>query len=394
MSVVWAFVDPAAPAWLARVTALWSRLDPALSVPDYFVKTTFVKLGGRLAVAESGAVALLFPRGLDGGRRMFTLRMHGAGDMDALAALLAPDQFIAYDPTRPEALSYAATHTEVGGFAVGAPARDELAAIRTLHRAIWGGDEAARYPDDLHSHEFGPATSLVARRDGRVVGFLLGFYRFGLPGLASLGLPHQLDLAVESQVMGIVPEARRYGLAAILKREQARLALARGLDLIHWTTDPLQFPNAVLNFGKLRAVAGEHFPSFYPFQNALNRVPASRLGLTWLPRSAHGHMGLADAPVAGERDLARFPGCMLLNDGPTPRGDPGEAPALALNIPNDWTALQHDDVALASRWRTTSDELLARYLGVAPGRYLVVDAAAESDRRYLVLQRFTPELLR
>jgi predicted GNAT superfamily acetyltransferase len=394
VTVAWALLDPDAPAWPERVNALWSRLDPAVSVPDYFVKTTFVKLGGRLAVTESGAVALLFPRGLHGGRRVYTLRMHGHGDVDALAALLAPDQLSAYDPTRPAALSYVATHTEVGGFDVGAPAHDELAAIRTLHRAIWGGDETARYPDDLHSDEFGPATSLVARRDGRVVGFLLGFYRFGLPALANLALPHQLDLAVESQVMGIAPEARRYGLAATLKRAQARLVLARGLDLIHWTTDPLQFPNAVLNFGKLRAVAGEHYPSFYPFQNALNRVPASRLGLTWLPRSSWGRTGLADAPAAGGGDLARFPGCALLNDGPTPRGDPDDAPYLALAIPRDWTALQHDDVALAAHWRTTSDELLARHLGVAPGRYLVVDAAAEGDRRYLVLQRFERGLLR
>jgi predicted GNAT superfamily acetyltransferase len=396
MTPGWSLLDPAAPGWPDQVDALWPRLDPAggLAVPDYFVKTTFVKLGGRLAVDERGAVALLFPRGLEAGWRVYTLRMHGPGDAGALAAVLAPDRLVAYDPARPAALNYAATHAQAGGFDLGAPDHDELVAIRALHRAIWGGGEAARYPDDLHSREFGPATSLVARRDGRVVGFLLGFYRFGLPALAGLGLPHRLDLAVESQVMGVAPEARRYGLAATLKREQARLAMARGLDLIHWTADPLQFPNARLNFGKLRAVAGEHYPAFYPFQNELNRVPASRLGLVWLPRSARGRIGMADGPRAEGDGLARFPGCALLNDGPAPRGDPGGAPYLALAIPPDWTALQRDDVALAASWRATSDTLLARHLGFAPGRYLVVDAAAEGERRFLVLARFDLELLR
>lgn len=405
MTRAWAFLDPATPGWPAEVDALWRRLELAgeAVVPGYFVKTTFVRLGGQLALDEGGAVALLFPRGLEDGRRVYTLRMHGPGDDGALAGLVAPARLVAYDHARPTALSYPATHHDSGGFDLGAPGRDELPAIRGLHQAIWGGGEAARYPDDLHSREFGPATSLVARREGRIVGFLLGFYRFGLPALAGLGLPHRLDLVVESQVMGVAPETRRHGLAATLKREQARLTMAQGLDLIHWTADPLQFPNAVLNFARLRAVAGEHYPAFYPFQNELNRVSASRLGVVWLPRSAWGRAGMAERPPAAGRDLGRYRGCALLNRGPDPLGAAGdahlldpelaEAPWLALEIPADWTALQRDDVALAARWRATSDALLVRHLGYAPGRYVVFDAAADGERRYLVLRRFEAGLL-
>ncbi len=395
MSPAWSILDPADAAWPGVIDALCARLDPAsgLVVPDYFVKTTFVKMGGLVAVDSGGAVGLLFPRGADGERRSYTLRLQGDGDVPALAALLAPHTLHAYDPADQVRLTYRPTSGEQGGFDLGAPAPDELGAIAELHRAIWGGGPEARYPADLHSAELGPATSLVARRDGQLAGFLLGFYRFALPALAGLELPYRLDLGVESQVMGVAPWARRFGLAATLKAEQARLALAQGLDIIHWTADPLQYPNAVLNFGKLRAVAGEHYRAYYPFQNELNRVPASRLGLLWLPRSARGRAGLLAEPRPAARGLDRFPGCATLNAGPEPLADPGDAPFLALAIPADWTALQRDDLSLAARWRATADDLLAQKLGFAPGRYLAVDAAAEGEARYLVLQRFELGLL-
>lgn len=385
----WTILDPAA------LDAHWSALNPAsgLVVPDYFVRTTFLKMGGLVAVGSTGAIALLFPRALVASRRVYTLRLLGGGDSAALADLVAPDTLAPYDPADAPSLTYRPTHAAAGPFDLGAPARAELSAIAALQRAIWGGGPETHYPADLHSAELGPATSLVARHDGRLAGFLLGFYRFALPALAGLGLPYRLDLAVESQVMGVDPAARRHGLAATLKRAQARRALAEGLDLIHWTADPLQYPNAVLNFARLRAVAGEHYPAYYPFQNELNRVPASRLGLVWLPRSARGAAGLAETPHQAARGLGRFSGIARLNRGATALEDPDRPPFLALAIPADWTALQRDDLPRAARWRAVTDALLARHLGFAPGRYLAVDAASEGDERFLVLQRFDPGLL-
>jgi predicted GNAT superfamily acetyltransferase len=153
--------------------------------------------------------------------------------------------------------------------------------------------------------------------------------------------------------------------------------------LIHWTADPLQFANASLNFHKLRAVAGEFYPAYYPFQNELNRVPASRLGIAWLPASAWGRAGLTDGPRR-DRALARFAGCAVLNDGPRALGRPGGAPHIAIEIPADWTALQRDDLAAAAAWRAATDAILAEWLGFAPGRYLIADVAIEGERRYLI----------
>jgi len=404
MSPVWELLDHTAPSWPGAVDALYTQLDPAslLLVPAYFVKTALAKLGGRLLALREGdelrAVALLFPRTSEAGRPIYTLRLQQLGPLPddaallaALQPLIAPGCAMLYRPQ--DGRSFVPTHADAAGFDLGAPSDAELLAVRRLRGAIWGLADEEGYPDDLHSAEFGPGTSLMARQGGELVGFLLGFHRFGLPALAELGLPYQFDLAIESQVMGVAPALRRFGLAAALKREQARQALARGLDLVHWTADPLQYPNAVLNFGKLRAVAGEFTPAYYPFVNALNRTPASRLGISWLPRSARGRAGMADPPRDSPRGLARFPGCALLNEGPTPLAAPADAPYLALEIPADWTALQRDDAGLAAAWRATSDVLLAAQIGYAAGRYVVVDAAAQGERRYLVAQRYAPELL-
>jgi predicted GNAT superfamily acetyltransferase len=394
---LWLLANPADSRWPELVDTLWARLRPASHplLPSYFVKTTFVKMGGQLVYTPDGAVGLLFPRALTAGERTYTLRLHGSGDLSALAGLLAPDRFVLHDPLQEAYHSYHAAHQRVAGLDLGTPGQHELTAIRTLYVAVWGDDGDSCYPDDLHSSEFAPATSLVARDEGQMMGFLLGFYRFGLAPLAQLDLPWRTDLAIESQIMAVTPAARRSGLAVALKRLQAQQAITAGLDLIHWTADPLQFANAALNLGRLRAVSGEHYVGYYPFRNALNLVTASRLGLVWLPRSRHGRAGLSgDTPVRQNR-RADFPGCVTLNSGPSLLDAPIDAnpPWLAIEIPADWNGLQRSDLTAALDWRGTTDALLGRYLGFAPGRYLLTDVAAEGERRFLIARRFHPELL-
>ena len=394
---LWTLANPADVRWPDLVDALWPplRSEGHPLLPSYFVKTTFVKMGGQLVYAHDGAVGLLFPRSLTAGHRVYTLRLHGQGDLVALTELLAPDRFMLHDPLQEVDHHYRATHQHSAGLDLGAPGQHELAAIRALYVAVWGDDGDSCYPDDLHSIEFAPATSLVARDEKQLIGFLLGFYRFGLEPLARLNLPWRTDLAIESQIMAVTAAARRSGLAVALKRLQAQQAIDAGLDLIHWTADPLQFANAALNLGRLRAVCGEHYVGYYPFRNALNLVTASRLGLVWLPRSRHGQAGLISASPVQHHRRADFPGCVTLNSGPSLLDAPLDAspPWLAIEIPADWNSLQRSDLTAALNWRTTTDALLGRYLGFAPGHYLLTDVAAEGERRFLIARRFHPELL-
>ncbi len=367
-------LDPADPAWPSVIDQLWSAMggsDHPDLLPPHFVKSTFPRMGGLVVVFmrhdRLAGVGLLFPRSLTPtGVRHYTLRLHEAGERLIDAAIhnaLAPTPVTIYRPT--DGVTFAPTTPRPSGIWIGPPQAADLPAITALYRAVWGSQP---YPTDLFSAEFGPGTALVATVDGHLAGFLLGFLRFGC---------HTDDLAIESQIMAVDPAYRNHGLATRLKRMQAQLALAQGLRCIHWTADPLQLPNALLNFNRLRAICGEFTRGYYPISNALNRVIASRFGLTWLPASAHGRSGLT-----GERarlSLAELPGVVALNDGPRLLPAPDDPPLIAIAIPSDWTSLQQRDLALAVAWRDATDALFARWIGWSTGRYLIYAVAYGSD---------------
>jgi predicted GNAT superfamily acetyltransferase len=233
----------------------------------------------------------------------------------------------------------------------------------------------------------------VARVEGTLGGFLFGFVRFGgtpLPG--DWDARYGGDLRLESQTMAVLPAYRGLRIASLLKRVQAREAWAQGIGVIHWTADPLQFPNAALNFGLLRAVAFEFAADLYPFRNDLNRVHASRLSLTWLP----GSQRVDDVPLVGAPaeivDLGHRPQIAKVNDGHQRIDLDQEAPLIAIETPRDWTALQSDDLAAAQAWRAATDRLLGHYIGSAAGQYVITGVGTEGERRFLLAERVTPAL--
>ena len=48
---------------------------------------------------------------------------------------------------------------------------------------------------------------------------------------------------------------------------------------------------------------------------------------------------------------------------------------------------------MAQAWREATDSLFQHYLGADDGKYAITDAARDGDRRYLLAQRATPDLL-
>ncbi|WP_322488510.1 GNAT family N-acetyltransferase [Chloroflexus sp.] len=383
MRLIARFLNPADPAWHGTIDQLWQHLgaprNPEL-LPPHFVKSTFPRMGGMVATIDVhqrlAGVGLLFPRAIAAdGTRSYTLRLHEFDqqlDNDLLRAAFHPTPVIIYRPR--DRQTFAPLAPRPAGIWIGPPQADDLPAIAALYREVWNSQP---YPTDLFSAEFGPGTALAATVDGQLAGFLLGFFRFG-------GAPNAPEaLAIESQVMAVDPAYRGHGLATRLKREQARDALARGLHCIQWTVDPLQLPNALLNFNRLHAVAGTFVRGYYPVHNALNLVTASRFIITWLPASAHGRLGLTDG---GERlTLADLPGVAVLNDGPQPLPAPDDPPAIAIAIPPDWTALQRRDLALATAWRDATDALFAAWIGWEAGKYVIYTVARDpAGNHYLI----------
>lgn len=404
------FLQPDRDTWGAEVDRVRRLLgaphNPAL-LPPHFVKATLPRIGGRVATVRCEerivGVGFLLPRRLEAGRRVYTLRYHRLGPADEAGPpeltaqaeqALAGSRIELYDPTA--AQTYRAEPVVgpwTNDLSLTSPGEADAHAVRALQAAVWQGDPDTLYPVDIHSVGFGSVQSLVAHREGRMVGFLFGFYAFeGWP------LPEALQVRspgfrLESQVMAVAPEARQHGVATALKLAQARLARQAGIDVVHWTFDPLQFANAALNLGRLRAVAAVHLPDYYPFVNALNRVTASRLGVTWLVASRRVAPALRLDARAEVLDLSGDRATVRVNEGPDALRLDADADAIAVEIPARWTALQAEAPDLALRWREATDRLFARYLGWAPDRYVLTDVGVDGERRYLVARRADPALL-
>jgi predicted GNAT superfamily acetyltransferase len=401
-------IDPHAPTWSAELDRMGLRLrdrDDVALFPYHFLQVTLPRIGGCAAwIEEDGTrigAAFIFPRQRDrGGAPVFTFRYHffrgvPAPPPDLLANAarnaLEGSEFFAYDPLAMQA--YASTHKSYGAVEIGRPDADEAAAIPALHAAIWGSPPEFIYPADIHSINFAAATSLVARVDRRPVGFLLGFAKFGgRPLPADWHERFGGDYRIESQIMGVLPAYRGLRIAHLLKQAQAEYAWREGIGIVNWTADPLQYPNAALNFGLLRAVAFHFIPDLYPFRNNLNRVAASRFSLAWLVGTARVRATNQAGGRTDVLDLAHHPAIARVNDGWAILNDAPTAATVAIEIPANWTTLQSDDVPAAMRWREVTDGLFRQLIGLEDGRYVITNAAVHNERRFLIAERACPTL--
>ncbi len=404
-------LDPASAKWPGQLRAMRRQLGgrPSL-LPHHFLETVLPRIGGAcVAIMAGGAAgsetpcgyAFLLPRDSKGGEPLYTLRYE-----QAPGALAAGEEEIAGAvaealPSCPRMLFYrpegahvfAPTHVEIEGVDCGRADEGEAEEIRTLQKAIWHSPSDGLYPSDLHCAEGGTGCSLVARVDGALAGFLLGFYSFA-PAPAGLPLgDYRQDLQLESQLLAVAPGVRRRRIGLLLKRLQAEQAREMGIDLICWTTDPLLYGNALLNFTRLGAVACEFKRGMYSFRNELNRVPAARLKLTWLVssrrarRTWEGGTGRRPLEIEAEPDVA------VVNRGATAPDFGATGARIAIEIPADWIELQRRDQTAAQAWRDVTSQLLENYIGVRQGQYILTGTGVSGFRRYLIGDRVDSRLL-
>ncbi|WP_263365188.1 GNAT family N-acetyltransferase [Edaphobacter bradus] len=123
---------------------------------------------------------------------------------------------------------------------------------------------------------------LVAQRiGGQVIGAFDGETMVGfamaLPGVRD-GRPY-----LHSHMLAVLSQYRNAGLGRRLKLFQRDDAIARGIDLMEWTYDPLEIKNAHLNIVRLGAISRRYKADFYgpsssPLQGGL---PTDRLYAEW-----------------------------------------------------------------------------------------------------------------
>jgi predicted GNAT superfamily acetyltransferase len=142
-----------------------------------------------------------------------------------------------------------------------------------LQRRIWDYSEIDTVPEQMF---------VVAKETG---GQVLGaFHRDEAIGFAmAFAGVHHRGVYLHSHMVGVAPEYQDRGVGRLLKLAQRDDAIARGIELIEWTFDPLQLKNAHFNIARLGAMVRRYIPNLYgrtssPLHAGL---PTDRLVAEW-----------------------------------------------------------------------------------------------------------------
>ena len=150
---------------------------------------------------------------------------------------------------------------------------DELRSCVAMQKEIWNFSDSELIPLRMFVIAEKVGGQVMGAFDGdQMVGFALS-----VPGTRSG------QVYLHSHMLAVRAQYRNSGLGRRLKLLQREDALARGIELIEWTFDPLEIKNAFLNIEKLGAIARRYNINQYgitssPLQGGL---PSDRLIAEW-----------------------------------------------------------------------------------------------------------------
>lgn len=143
-----------------------------------------------------------------------------------------------------------------------------------LQKHIWGFEDIDLLPARL----FVVATKIGGQAFGAYDGARMVGYCLSIPGLKPGGLYY-----LHSHMLGVLSEYRDQGVGRSLKLAQRDDALARGVDLMEWTFDPLQVKNAFFNMERLGAVVRRFVRNQYGITSSQfdQGMPTDRCTAEW-----------------------------------------------------------------------------------------------------------------
>lgn len=145
----------------------------------------------------------------------------------------------------------------------------EFLQAEALQRTVWGEGDLPDPGDLMMVIQAEGGLCAGAFRDEMMLGYVFGF------PTRDPGVQHSHRLAV-------LPQMRGQGLGLRLKWYQRDWCLARGINLVRWTFDPLRLANASLNIASLGAKAHVYCADYYGAMNGINAgVPSDRLLVDW-----------------------------------------------------------------------------------------------------------------
>src|ERR687886_1551842 len=201
---------------------------------------------------------------------------------------------------------------------------EEFDACVRLQREVFG----------LPDMEISPRRHLIVSQQAG--GWTLGAFQ----GAELVGFVHHLaavrgeEVFGYSHMMAVAESQQNKGLGARLKWAQRERALGEGRSFIKWTWDPMRARNAHFNLNRLGAIVRAYAVNFYGTDYTTTEGEFGK------------PLGLDSDRLFAEWHL-RAPRVEACSRGAAP--PPLGAPAAAVRIPPDWTALTQEDVETARR---------------------------------------------
>jgi predicted GNAT superfamily acetyltransferase len=162
-----------------------------------------------------------------------------------------------------------------------------------LQKTIWGFDDIELLPlrflvvvSKIGGHVF------AAYDRDEMAGFC-----FAIPGVKPGGRPY-----LHSHMLGVLPKYRDTGIGRQLKLRQRDDAIARGIELIEWTFDPLELKNAYFNIERLGAIVRRYSVNQYGVTASPlhGNLPTDRCIAEWWIQSQRVKAILSGKPCASD----------------------------------------------------------------------------------------------
>lgn len=179
-----------------------------------------------------------------------------------------------------------------------------------------------------------------------------------------------------SHMLAVLPSYRGRGVGTRLKWAQRDRVLRQRMDLVNWTFDPLQAPNAKLNIRHLGVTINKYVENIYgetksPLHGG---IPTDRLEAEWWLESARvlqAEQGIWSEPVSWQErprvNHTEMKGAFLHCNGVSLDRDETD---LLVEIPHNIAAIMAAQPELALDWRVKTRQLFQNYFS---RRYSIVD---------------------
>ncbi len=234
----------------------------------------------------------------------------------------------------------------------------EYQACAQLQLDVWGFAEIEVVPaGHLVAMDHYGGVCLGAFDGDKMIGFVCGF----------AGWDHGRSYH-HSHMLAVLPDYRGHRFGEKLKWAQREQVLEQGIELVNWTFDPLQAPNANLNLNRLGSIVRKYKVDLYGVSDSPlhGGVPTDRFEAEWHLKSQRVVTALGgewdDWP--GWEKLPRANRTSVTDDGLLRCDELDlemDVEALLVEFPKTITDLMAQNRKLALDWRFQTRKLFQEY---------------------------------